>query len=1180
MVSRSDTASNGRNIDLNAAPDVVRSVTSDSHGLPSSNIMVCARIRPFNEREEQNGERDAGPCVHFMSETQVMLEGIASEHSHETKCKEFCFDRVYDSTNAQSAEYASQELIMNEVGVELQRCVVKGFNACLFAYGQTGSGKTFTMLGTETSPGLRGLLPRIIDDCFSEMEEEKARVPSTSFACGVQYIEIYNERIRDLLLLDSHESRQKLLVRHSPKFGVYIQGLRDIPVFASEEVHKHLAVGMKSRTVAATCMNDQSSRSHCIFTLEVQSSSPLEGGGERQLRARLHLVDLAGSERQSKAQTAGQRLKEGAMINKSLTTLAMVIHKLAEICDMKVKRKSTAGVLPHVPFRDSKLTAVLEDSISGNSKTIMMAAVSPAESNLEETASTLRFAERAKSVRTKSMRNEESRQDIVAALRAECEQLRSHLASLEGASTQAPVLNGEVTGLEALIRHYGEDAEARLLVAQEHECRCTQALEHNGLLLTEMSTSLGLGESTPQLVNISHDPSLQGCLVFFLRKGERAISIGSAEGSEIRFRGLGMEDRMAYIQNADDLNVSIRVVDGRVLVNGRQASTSEGTAQRLHNGDRVIFGFSSCFGVAIPLAIENDETGQERHDLEQALDEINVEHHAVFEGCSSFIEELQCGLGVARAQSFLRRFKKLVNLVEEANQITREVRPHVHMQFQVEVAVDLGRRQTDEPELLVRLRKRERGSKLFKSAAIAVCQGLSAIASSVCVYDGDAFGVRMEFLRQAYEDFRHGGPSVDLPQHDPWHDVSSWQLEILLGEARLQEARLAQDDAPMELGGMSPQNARVRLLENTVTSARSRSSTVGNLAGRHGSHVGSRVFSHAGSHHSSVGMSSLVAARPSTTMLDSTSPAAKAATEVAADAPPNASLPCHNHENGASQHLRDLDSKTIHSEEWMKGALLLWNQDMRELKEVQDAKLTVLQKVQSLQEVVHAQAAQIKDLQKSLRAAEAEKGSLLASRQTNDYSQKIGVAPGNLQQIAPRLPQRSQSCELPHVALRTFSPTRIRVNPFCVRCPSTDALERIALGSPQSRQVRTPAEFQTRGASSSLLTSLLATPRSSRSGTRSHDLLPHDRSAVLTSPLTVRSVDAPSGRSFGLQHAMVRSPQQLLPQPHVESAKGGISGSKAFAIPFGLQTPPFARSSSIGSTTGQASVIWPARLWT
>ncbi|RXN01739.1 Kinesin-like protein KIF13A [Acipenser ruthenus] len=331
----------------------------------------------------------------------------------------FAFDYCFWSMDESNVtKYAGQEVVFKCLGEGILENAFQGYNACIFAYGQTGSGKSFSMMGTADQPGL---IPRLCGALFERVSKEGNE--SHSFKVEVSYMEIYNEKVRDLL--DPKGSRISLKVREHKVLGPYVDGLSQLAVTCFEDIELLMSEGNKSRTVAATNMNEESSRSHAVFSIIVtQTLYDLQSGNSGEKVSKVSLVDLAGSERVSKTGAAGERLKEGSNINKSLTTLGLVISALADQSAGKGKTK-------FVPYRDSVLTWLLKDNLGGNSKTAMIATVSPAADNYEETLSTLRYADRAKRIVNHAVVNEDPNARIIRELREEVEKLREQLSQAE-----------------------------------------------------------------------------------------------------------------------------------------------------------------------------------------------------------------------------------------------------------------------------------------------------------------------------------------------------------------------------------------------------------------------------------------------------------------------------------------------------------------------------------------------------------------------------------------------------------------------------------------------------------------------------------------------------------------------------------------------------------------------------
>ncbi|KPP79067.1 hypothetical protein Z043_101386, partial [Scleropages formosus] len=354
-------------------------------------------------------------------------EGISGDSSRE-RVKTFTYDFSYDSSDSRSSTFASQEKVFKDLGSDVLKAAFEGYNACIFAYGQTGSGKSYAMMG---NPGDAGLIPRICEGLFSRISD-MSRCDEASFRTEVSYLEIYNERVRDLVRRKSNKTFN-LRVREHPKDGPYVEDLSKHLVQNYSDVEELMEAGNLNRTTASTGMNDVSSRSHAIFTINFTQASPLPTPAKfdaempRETVSKIHLVDLAGSERADSTGATGVRLKEGGNINKSLVTLGNVISALADLSQdvggSQVKKKQV-----FVPYRDSVLTWLLKDSLGGNSKTIMIATISPADVNYGETLSTLRYANRAKNIINKPTINEDGNVKLIRELRAEIARLKALLA--------------------------------------------------------------------------------------------------------------------------------------------------------------------------------------------------------------------------------------------------------------------------------------------------------------------------------------------------------------------------------------------------------------------------------------------------------------------------------------------------------------------------------------------------------------------------------------------------------------------------------------------------------------------------------------------------------------------------------------------------------------------------------
>uniref|UniRef100_A0A3P8NCD7 Kinesin-like protein n=1 Tax=Astatotilapia calliptera TaxID=8154 RepID=A0A3P8NCD7_ASTCA len=380
--------------------------------MAGASVKVAVRVRPFNSREIG---RNAKCVIQMQGNTTC----ISNPKQPKDGAKNFTFDYSYWShTTPDDPGFTSQTQVYKDIGEEMLLHAFEGYNVCIFAYGQTGAGKSYTMMGKQ-EPGQEGIIPQLCEDLFQRTGENTD--PDLTYSVEVSYMEIYCERVRDLL---NPKSQGTLRVREHPILGPYVEDLSKLAVTGFTDIRDLMDAGNKARTVAATNMNETSSRSHAVFTIVfTQKRRDQMTSLDTEKVSKISLVDLAGSERADSSGAKGMRLKEGANINKSLTTLGKVISALAEMQSSK-KRKSD-----FIPYRDSVLTWLLKENLGGNSRTAMIAALSPADINYEETLSTLRYADRAKQIRCNAVINEDPNAKLIRELKAEVERLRNLLFS-------------------------------------------------------------------------------------------------------------------------------------------------------------------------------------------------------------------------------------------------------------------------------------------------------------------------------------------------------------------------------------------------------------------------------------------------------------------------------------------------------------------------------------------------------------------------------------------------------------------------------------------------------------------------------------------------------------------------------------------------------------------------------
>ncbi|XP_035882364.1 kinesin-like protein KIF13A isoform X8 [Phyllostomus discolor] len=569
--------------------------------MSDTKVKVAVRVRPMNRRELELNTK----CVVEMEGNQTVLHAPPSntKQGERKPPKVFAFDYCFWSMDeSNTTKYAGQEVVFKCLGEGILEKAFQGYNACIFAYGQTGSGKSFSMMGNAEQ---LGLIPRLCCALFKRISLEQNE--SQTFKVEVSYMEIYNEKVRDLL--DPKGSRQSLKVREHKVLGPYVDGLSQLAVTSFEDIESLMSEGNKSRTVAATNMNEESSRSHAVFNIIItQTLYDLQSGNSGEKVSKVSLVDLAGSERVSKTGAAGERLKEGSNINKSLTTLGLVISSLADQAAGKGKNK-------FVPYRDSVLTWLLKDNLGGNSQTSMIATISPAADNYEETLSTLRYADRAKRIVNHAIVNEDPNAKVIRELREEVEKLREQLSQAE--AMKAPELKEKLEESEKLIKELTVTWEEKLRKTEEIAQERQRQLESMGISLE--TSGIKVGDDKCYLVNLNADPALNELLVYYLKDHTR---VGADTSQDIQLFGIGIQPEHCEIDIASDGDVTLTPKENaRSCVNGTLVCSTT----QLWHGDRILWGNNHFFRINLPKRKRRDwlkdfekEAGPPEHDLDAA----------------------------------------------------------------------------------------------------------------------------------------------------------------------------------------------------------------------------------------------------------------------------------------------------------------------------------------------------------------------------------------------------------------------------------------------------------------------------------------------------------------------------------------------------------------------------------
>ncbi|XP_069466076.1 kinesin-like protein KIF1B isoform X4 [Ambystoma mexicanum] len=618
--------------------------------MSGASVKVAVRVRPFNTRETSKDSK----CIIQM---QGNSTSIINPRNPKEPAKTFSFDYSYWShTTDEDPCFASQTRVYNDIGREMLQHAFEGYNVCIFAYGQTGAGKSYTMMGKQEETQA-GIIPLLCEDLFEKINDNYNS--DVSYSVEVSYMEIYCERVRDLL---NPKNKGNLRVREHPLLGPYVEDLSKLAVTSYTDIADLMDAGNKARTVAATNMNETSSRSHAVFTIVfTQKREDTETNLSTEKVSKISLVDLAGSERADSTGAKGTRLKEGANINKSLTTLGKVISALAEVdnCTSKSKKKKKTDF---IPYRDSVLTWLLRENLGGNSRTAMVAALSPADINYDETLSTLRYADRAKQIKCNAIINEDPNAKLVRELKEEVTRLKDLLRAqglgdildnlkdiqnnknryLLASENQRPgplstasmgclntspssgSLNSQVglatvTSIQERIMSTpgGEEAIERLkesekIIAElnetwEEKLRKTEAirmerealLAEMGVAIREDGGTLGVfsPKKTPHLVNLNEDPLMSECLLYYIKDGITRVGQADAElRQDIVLSGAHIKEEHCSFR-------SERTLTGEVIVMLEPCEKSETYVNgkrvvqsvQLRSGNRIIMGKNHVF---------------------------------------------------------------------------------------------------------------------------------------------------------------------------------------------------------------------------------------------------------------------------------------------------------------------------------------------------------------------------------------------------------------------------------------------------------------------------------------------------------------------------------------------------------------------------------------------------------
>ena len=545
-------------------------------------IVVGVRVRPFNTREK---DRNSICCIEMPGSNQTIIRDELGKE------KKFTFDHSFWSHDGfrvledgymepDDDKYADQKIVFDTVGKQILDNAWLGYHCCLFAYGQTGSGKSYSMVGYGAN---KGIVPISCDEIFKRIGMNKD--PDKSFEVQVSMLEIYNEKVQDLLIKPDKRPPSGLKIRESKILGIFVDGLSKHPVTSYEQISNKMDEGYNNRTIGSTLMNATSSRAHTIVTIEFRQITMVAKKKSEKL-SMINLVDLAGSERSGSTGATGDRLKEGCNINKSLLILGNVINCLADKAIGKNK-----NMLP--PYRDSALTRILQNALGGNSKTVMICALSPASINYEETLSTLRYADRAKKIQNKAVINESEHDKMVRLLKEENVNLKKMIDDLN----KKLLGQGGTAGEEdkAAFLELKEQLEANQKVMGDMQKTFEEKIEE---AKKHESENIGnkVDKTLPHLLVLNEDAQLSYKLRYALN--ELPVYVGRKHGKpspQIILSGIGIKQNHAVFFKEGD-NILLKSSDKEaieyIFVNGKKIPEQ---GQIINHKDRIIFGTNSIF---------------------------------------------------------------------------------------------------------------------------------------------------------------------------------------------------------------------------------------------------------------------------------------------------------------------------------------------------------------------------------------------------------------------------------------------------------------------------------------------------------------------------------------------------------------------------------------------------------
>eukprot|EP00761_Pharyngomonas_kirbyi_P008531 gb/GECH01008543.1/.p1 GENE.gb/GECH01008543.1/~~gb/GECH01008543.1/.p1 ORF type:complete len:902 (+),score=194.95 gb/GECH01008543.1/:1-2706(+) len=736
--------------------------------MSDENVVVAVRVRPFNTREKK---RDARLILRMEGPNTWITDPETEEEDL------FTFDYSLWSHDVESEHYVNQDTLFQELGEKILSNSLKGYNACMFAYGQTGSGKSYSMLGTDEDPGI---IPRYCSRVFENIDNEKDE--NTRFQVKISYLEIYNESIKDLL--NPETSASKLRVREHPKTGIFVSNLEKVGVSSYQDIEEFMDEGNKSRSVASTHMNSESSRSHAVFAIYLdQIRTDPESKKEFKKSSQVNLIDLAGSERQKSAGTRGKRFREGVAINKSLSMLGNVISALAK------------GDQQFVPYRNSVLTHLLRDSLGGNSYTMMVAALSPAHMNYDETLSTLRYADRAKKIVNKVKVNEDPAAKQIRELKEEVAELKKQLEGEEPneeGEWNEEEIKEKLKDDEEFLKEILTPWEEKIEEAKKLKTERKHALEDMGLDMGEISKAFGVDHDI-YFQSVSADPMMSGHVLFAMKKD--SIKVGSDPGCDVVLKGVGITSHVCTLEKNEENQVVMKPTpDSKCTVNGQIVKEEK----LIPSLGMVMFGMTHVFRIVYP---GDDPQSQPVSDLYwQARQEMMQNNEKVLELIRHYMNlSGKDHEKTEEDEELTELFVEIVSEIDEANAISEEMGKSKYFTLDITAPAKM-----DDPSCVPRIIVRVNNENHEEEEDL---------------WSVPYFRSKLEEMEDMHQSWIQSGNPEDysVPKHqDPFHIFDVDEYQELVEENQKMKGKLVSSGDGKQQEKINEANQQIAMLTNQL----------------------------------------------------------------------------------------------------------------------------------------------------------------------------------------------------------------------------------------------------------------------------------------------------------------------------------------------------------------------------